>query len=274
MIGIDKRLANVKGVLNLNGGIINGDGTVIVTNCLQEGIMGGDESSYIQTTLVRCVAPNETFNFAVGTANGYSQVTIKGVSGTGIISVKANQGAYSEPAKGLPENRVRRWWQIENPGGGVTSADLYFGYQDSDYIGVEPNFSAYRISGGTAQLLESSRSKAANFVEVLDVTNFSNWTLADVAPPITSVSVGGRITTADGQAIRNVGVTITDESGVARTVRTNNFGYYRFDGVQVGVSYDFTVSNNRYVFDPSSRSILVTDEIAFLDWFAEELNFK
>ncbi|QYO67655.1 carboxypeptidase-like regulatory domain-containing protein [Leptolyngbya sp. 7M] len=174
----------------------------------------------------------------------------------------------------MPENRAGRWWQIENPGGGVTLADLYFGYQDSDYIGVEPNFSAYRISSGTAELLKSSRSKSANFVEVLNVTNFSNWTLADVAAPVTSVSVGGRITTADGQAIRNVGVTITDISGVAPTVRTNTFGYYRFDGVRVGVSYDFTVSNNRYVFDPSSSTVFVTDEIAHLDGIGEEFEFK
>ncbi|QYO67654.1 hypothetical protein [Leptolyngbya sp. 7M] len=52
--------------------------------------MGVDESSFIQSTLVRCVAPNETFNFEVGTPNGYSPVAIKGVSGEGNVLIKAS----------------------------------------------------------------------------------------------------------------------------------------------------------------------------------------
>ena len=46
-----------------------------------------------------------------------------------------------------------------------------------------------------------------------------------------SVKVGGRVLTANGRGIRNVVVTMTDETGSVRTARSSNFGFYRFTDV-------------------------------------------
>ena len=50
--------------------------------------MGGDAASYIQTALVRCVNDTGTFNFPVGTANGYSPVTVKNIIGNSTITAR------------------------------------------------------------------------------------------------------------------------------------------------------------------------------------------
>ncbi len=172
------RTLTINGILGLNGGTINGPGTVVITNCKQDGIMGGDAASYIQTSLVRCVNNTGTFNFPVGTANGYSPVTVRDITGTGNILVKANQGAYTATANGLPVNRLGRWWQVENTGGGVTSADLVFNYLDADVSGPENSLAAYRISGGTATSVTGTVNTFSNRVFAENVNGFSDWTLA------------------------------------------------------------------------------------------------
>lgn len=81
----------------------------------------------------------------------------------------SNQGAYSGPTTGLPANRLGRWWQIENPGGGVTNANLFLGYLDSDVSGIEGNYGAYRISGGIASGLTSIVNTFSNTVNAPNV---------------------------------------------------------------------------------------------------------
>jgi hypothetical protein len=47
--------------------------------------------------------------------------------------------------------------------------------------------------------------------------------------------------------------------------RTTTFGYYRFDDVQIGGSYIFTVSSKRYEFAAMVRTITEeTDDLNFL----------
>ncbi|MGC2239005.1 MAG: carboxypeptidase-like regulatory domain-containing protein [Pyrinomonadaceae bacterium] len=64
-----------------------------------------------------------------------------------------------------------------------------------------------------------------------------------------SVAVGGRVTTAKGSGIGKVKVTMTDPSGTVRMAITNPFGYYRFEGVEVGANYIITASGKGYTFD-------------------------
>lgn len=64
-----------------------------------------------------------------------------------------------------------------------------------------------------------------------------------------SVAVGGRITTAKGTGIGKVNVSLTGPSGTVRTALTNPFGYYRFEGVEVGANYIITAASKGYTFD-------------------------
>lgn len=77
------------------------------------------------------------------------------------------------------------------------------------------------------------------------------------------VNVGGRVLTADGRAIRGAIVSLTDGQGNTRNVRTNAFGYYNFDDVEVGATYTLTAASKRYTFNP--QIINVNDSISDAD---------
>lgn len=260
------RTLTINGTLSLSGGKINGPGSVIVTSCKPDAVMVGSSNSYVETALTRCVNDIGAYNFDVGTANGYSPVTVKNITGTGNVSVKANQGAYSGPAIGLPANRLARWWQIQNPGGGVTGANLFLSYIDGDVSGTEANYGAYRISGGTANLLPSTVNIFSNTVNAPNITGFSDWTLADLSPTAANVSIGGRVTTAAGNGIGKTTVTLTDQSGNVRVVVTNAFGYYRFENVEAGQSYVIAAQNKRFQFVNPTQIISVRSDVTDADF--------
>jgi len=172
------RTLTINGTLNLNGGTIAGDGTLVIAKCTPEAINGGSPTVSISTMLRRCVNNTGAFTFPVSTANGYAPVTVKSVAGTGNVTVKAFQGAYSAGANGLPSNRLGRWWQIENPGGGITESDIFFNYLDSDITGAEDSYRVFRIAGGNATQVNSTLNTFSNVSHAPEVAEFSDWTLA------------------------------------------------------------------------------------------------
>lgn len=90
---------------------------------------------------------------------------------------------------------------------------------------------------------------------------------AATAPTAAPVSVSGRVGLAFGRGISSALVTLTDQNGTVRTARTSSFGYYRFDGVEAGHTYIFSVSHKRYEFSP--RVLTVTEELNNVDFTAE-----
>lgn len=67
------------------------------------------------------------------------------------------------------------------------------------------------------------------------------------------VSVGGRVFTPTGQALRNVQVILTDSQNVRRTATTSSFGVYSFDNVRLGETHIITVTSKRFRFAPQIR---------------------
>lgn len=84
----------------------------------------------------------------------------------------------------------------------------------------------------------------------------------------TFASVSGRVTTPAGIALRNATVTLIDSSGGRRQATTSSFGLYQFDNVALGLSYTISVASKRYRFP--SRQILITDDVAGLDFIGLE----
>lgn len=78
------------------------------------------------------------------------------------------------------------------------------------------------------------------------------------------VTVSGRVLTPDGAGLRNAVVTITDSTGMTKTARTSSFGYYTFEGIEVGGTYVVSVGSKRYTFTP--RTITVNDAVSDLDF--------
>lgn len=211
------------------------------------------------------------FTFPVGTADGkgfaqYSPVTISNIMGSGVFSVSAHRGTYPNPATNLPANRANRWWNLENDG--LKQVDLTFKYVDGDITqGTESRYRAYRIptGGGTATLVNSTIDTAAKTVTAPSVSQFSDWTLAQLAPTAAPVSVSGRITSGLNRGVLGARVSLTDAGGQTRTTRTDFFGFYRFETVDAGQTYVVRVRANLTQFEP--RVVSVNGQI-------DDLNFS
>lgn len=84
------------------------------------------------------------------------------------------------------------------------------------------------------------------------------------AAPVAFVSVSGRVTDSNGNPVSRATVSMTDGNGSIRTAQTNAFGYFRFDNVQTGATYTFTVSVKRFRFSP--QTVMVGGEITNVDF--------
>ena len=71
------------------------------------------------------------------------------------------------------------------------------------------------------------------------------------------VTISGRVTTPDGAGLKNARVNLVDSSGNIRSVITNSFGLYSFNGVQSGTTYSLTALSKRFSF--SSKDNLAVD---------------
>lgn len=92
------------------------------------------------------------------------------------------------------------------------------------------------------------------------------WNAAPLAPTAASVTVGGRILTADGRGIRNVMITVTGGSGETRTVVSSAFGYYRLTDIAAGGTYVISVRAKRYTFSQPTLVRSVSED-------ADDINF-
>jgi hypothetical protein len=85
-------------------------------------------------------------------------------------------------------------------------------------------------------------------------------------PTAAAVSVAGRVMTSDGTPIRGVRLTLFDVQGNARTCISSDFGYYRFDDIQIGQTYFLTATSKQFHF--AARAVSVEDAIGDLDLVA------
>ena len=97
------------------------------------------------------------------------------------------------------------------------------------------------------------------------------WNFSPLAPTAASVSIGGRVRTADGRGIRNVFVRLTAPSGETRSALTTPFGYYRFNEISVGETYIISVSAKRFTFRQPTIVRAVFEEVSDLDFVADTL---
>ena len=109
---------------------------------------------------------------------------------------------------------------------------------------------------------------AGGFLVGGEYSLYAGFLTPGLAPTAASVSVGGRVMTADGSGINNVAVTIQNSGGEIRNNITGSFGYYSFSDVVVGETCVITVMSKRFVFGNPTRVVSVVDEINDLDFVA------
>jgi len=96
------------------------------------------------------------------------------------------------------------------------------------------------------------------------------WELQILPFTAAASSISGRVTTADGQGIRNAKVVVTGNSlSEPRVVSTGTMGFYSIDGLQGGETYVVTVNSQRYTFSVPSRVISLVDNIADANFTAD-----
>jgi trimeric autotransporter adhesin len=95
------------------------------------------------------------------------------------------------------------------------------------------------------------------------------WGLQILAPTAANAEIGGRVTTANGQGIRNATVILSGGSlAQPITVRTGTFGSYKFSDLPVGQTYVVTILLKRYRFAEPTRIIDLTDSVTSADFVA------
>jgi hypothetical protein len=123
--------------------------------------------------------------------------------------------------------------------------------------------------GGGSSFVDSSASNITRINGVTGGGTSQNGavTVLPLAPTAATVSVGGRVMTANGRGIRNVRLTLTDSNGEVRTATTTSFGYYRFDDVQAGETYILSAIGKRYTFSQPVQVLNIneaTDAVNFI----------
>lgn len=132
------------------------------------------------------------------------------------------------------------------------------------------------IPTGTGWDLSTNTSSSAlgisdgNVIVGTGVFNGQVHAYAMVPAAAANVSLGGRVTTAGGNGIGNVSVTLSGGNLPSPiTVQTGSFGYYNFQGLQSGLAYTVTVSAKRNTFAQTSRTITPQNDVSNFDFTAE-----
>jgi hypothetical protein len=111
-----------------------------------------------------------------------------------------------------------------------------------------------------------STNPATGPIQALPVSYVDGF--LNVLPPTSAtVTVSGRVLSAEGNAVNGAIVSLTNGSGATRISRTNPFGYYSIEEVEVGETYTITVSRKGLQFSP--RVVTILEEIEDLNFTAE-----
>ena len=84
----------------------------------------------------------------------------------------------------------------------------------------------------------------------------------ELAPTAANVFVSGRVASPNGTGVSGATVSITNAQGTSRTVRTNSFGYFRFENVTAGETYVLGVKAKQYRFAP--QALWISDNVSDL----------
>lgn len=94
--------------------------------------------------------------------------------------------------------------------------------------------------------------------------------LQNLAPTAANASIKGKVTTQNGRGIANAVITLqSDISTETRYARTNSFGYYSFENLQVGANYILTIHSKRYRFSNANLFISLNEDFTEANFTAD-----
>lgn len=90
-----------------------------------------------------------------------------------------------------------------------------------------------------------------------------------LTPSAAPAFISGRVISTGGRGLASVNVKVTNAlTGELRIGRTNVFGYYRIDDLEVGELYYVEASHKRYQFFDAFRTITLSDNLNGYDFVA------
>lgn len=127
---------------------------------------------------------------------------------------------------------------------------------------------AFDIGAGSTEFVMPTLTTSNWIMSVADNWALGAVTVRQLVITAASVSVGGRLTAPNARGVANARVKMTGADGASRYALTNPFGYYRFDNVQVGEVYTFSVESKQYGFAP--RAVYIGEELHDLDFTVKQ----
>ena len=126
--------------------------------------------------------------FEVGTANGYSSVTVNVTAGTFPADFTAASVEGTHPQMD-PTKSLKRYWTLSGAAG--LTADLTFNYLDADIVGPESTYQIFKIeSGNPPEQIPSTVDTGGNTLTATGIASFSDWTASSTPlPPATLTSL-------------------------------------------------------------------------------------
>jgi hypothetical protein len=89
----------------------------------------------------------------------------------------------------------------------------------------------------------------------------------EFAPTAAHVSISGRVTRLDGTGLNNAVLTLSDGTLTSPKIAiSSSFGYFKFEGVEIGQVYVLTVTHRRFTFNEPVRFLNVVDELSGIDF--------
>ena len=186
--------------------------------------------------------------------------TFSGTGGSGTVNVTTQAGCPWTASRG-------NYWISMTTNLGI--ADEYSVFVKGDYLtklfsnAPDEAEATTGTGSGSATFTVAANDGEARTGTITVAGQTFNITQA-MAPTAATVAISGRGSISAGNSLSGAVVSLVDQTGQTRTTRTNSFGYYRFDEIDVGSTVVLSVTSRRYTFTP--QVISVTDEI-------ENLNF-
>ncbi len=189
---------SITNVIYLNGKLTTGANTLAI-GC-NANVSGGGASNYVIGNLKKTYCATGSKSFEVGTANGFSPVTVNITAGTfpADFTTKAVQGA--QPNFAVPAKALSRYWTLTATG---VTADLTFSYLDPPDVpgtATEGDFIIFKYNG-TFSNPGGTVDTIANTATITGVASFSDWTLAEASAepcPISTTPTSQNFTSAAG----------------------------------------------------------------------------
>jgi hypothetical protein len=108
----------------------------------------------------------------------------------------------------------------------------------------------YSVTGTAAQAVAGANSFSATYG-----IRGGFWQ-SFLTPTAAMVSLTGQVVDAEGQAVRNVRITLQGQAGVSRIAVSNNFGNFRLEDIPAGETYIVSASHRTLVFIPQAIFVL------------------